>query len=42
MIRFWFLKDNFIVYKLSDQEIKRVVEQTEQDIYLEELEGGDT
>ena len=42
MIRFWFLKDNFIVYKLSNQEIKRVVEQTEQDIYLEELEGGDT
>lgn len=39
MIRFWFLKDNFIIYKLSDQEIERVVEQVGEESYLENLEG---
>lgn len=40
MIRFWFLKDNFIIYKLSDQEIERVVQQVGEEVYLDELEGG--
>ena len=40
MIRFWFLKDNFIVYRLSDQEIEKVVEQVSGEVYLEKLEDG--
>ena len=39
MIRFWFLKNNFIIYRLSDQEIERVAEQICEQIYLESLEG---
>lgn len=39
MIRFWFLKNNFIIYRLSDQEIERVVEQICEQVYLEEMEG---
>ena len=39
MIRFWFLKNNFIIYRLSDQEIERVVEQICEQVYLEELDG---
>lgn len=39
MIRFWFLKDNFIIYRLSDQEIEKIVEQIGEQVYLEELEG---
>ena len=35
MIRFWFLKDNFIVYRLSNQEIERVIEQIGEEAYLE-------
>ena len=38
MIRFWFLKDNFIIYRLSDQEIERVMKQIGEEVYLEELE----
>ena len=40
MIRFWFTRDNFIIYRLSDQEIQRVVEQVGEEVYIEELEGG--
>ena len=40
MIRFWFLKDNFIIYRLSDQEIEKVVEQVGEEVYLEELGGS--
>ena len=40
MIRFWFTRDNFIIYRLSNQEIKRVVEQVGEEVYIEELEGG--
>ena len=39
MIRFWFLKNNFIIYRLSDQEIERVATQICEQVYLEELEG---
>ena len=39
MIRFWFTRDNFIIYRLSDEEIKRVVEQVGDEVYIEELEG---
>lgn len=40
MIRFWFLKDNFIIYKLSEQEIERVVELVGEEVYLEDMEGA--
>ena len=39
MIRFWFLKNNFIIYRLSDQEIERAAEQICEQVYLEKLEG---
>ena len=39
MIRFWFTRDNFIIYRLSDQEIERVVEQIGELVYLNELKG---
>lgn len=39
MIRFWFTRDNFIIYRLSDEEIERVVEQIGELVYLKELEG---
>ena len=39
MIRFWFMRDNFIIYRLSDQEIERVVELVGEEVYLEELEN---
>lgn len=38
MIRFWFTRDNFIIYRLSDEEIERVVEQVGDEVYIEELE----
>lgn len=38
MIRFWFIKDNFIIYRLADQEIERVVEQVGQEFILKEVE----
>lgn len=39
MIRFWFTRDNFIIYRLSDQEIERVVEIVGEEAYLEEVEN---
>jgi len=40
MIRFWFTRDNFIIYRLSDQEIQRVVEQVGEEVYIEDMEGA--
>lgn len=39
IIRFWFLMDNFIIYRLSEQEIERAAEQICEQVYLESLEG---
>ena len=38
MIRFWFTRENFIIYRLSDEEIERVVKQVGEEVYLEKLE----
>ena len=40
MIRVWFTRDNFIIYRLSDQEIERVVEQIGELVYLNELKAS--